>query len=431
MNTRKPKHNFTKKDQNQIVVTLWIKDDLMFIPERYRIQFTYIIRVFGWTGARLGAFFTDGLRYRDIELVLKRTANDKWTCFYKLDQRWVKNNRDPENIVFGTVLREHDMLIWDDTVFLLIMAFADKALWGFNTMADLQEQRIPQGQDYLTLRWRDSVLNKPILRKCTKAGGVTDEPMPRSAFSQIFQSTLLNAGYNYAATVHSIRRQLGKKVDELYTEVQRSQHLTQADPRIFGQAYVANTSSVDGQGAFLGEVVQHEQIDYFQGLEQFREPGLPCELSARLEEELEREPKVQELDREIQECPRDCRTALEQSKQLLASYRKRLKRVRLHEYRDKWIQERRDWQIITRGKGQREDPRRNDLVQSLFLLFPERRRIAQQLASEEAMTSEERWLIMEDLHRLCTRDLTVLFLPGHQPVDGCCPVKCCRLELEL
>lgn len=48
------------------------------------------------------------------------------------------------------------------------------------------------------------------------------------------------------ASIHSIRRQLGKKVDEIYTEVQRSQHSTQADPRIFGQAYVANTSSVDG-----------------------------------------------------------------------------------------------------------------------------------------------------------------------------------------
>lgn len=91
---------------------------------------------------------------------------------------------------------------------------------------------------------------------------MTDESMPRSAFSQIFQSALLNVGYFCAAFVHSIRRQLGKKVDELYIEVQRSQHLTQADSRIFGQAYVANASSVDGQGAFLGEVTNHKHIDY-------------------------------------------------------------------------------------------------------------------------------------------------------------------------
>jgi hypothetical protein len=43
---------------------------MIFIPERYRIEFTFIIRVYCWTGARLGAFFTNGLRYRDIDIVL-------------------------------------------------------------------------------------------------------------------------------------------------------------------------------------------------------------------------------------------------------------------------------------------------------------------------------------------------------------------------
>ena len=41
--------------------------------------------------------------------------------------------------------------------------------------------------------------------------------MPWNAFNQIFQDALLNVKYLCAASVHSIRRQLGKKVDELYT----------------------------------------------------------------------------------------------------------------------------------------------------------------------------------------------------------------------
>ena len=257
MNKPRPKHNFTVTDLVRIGVTLWIKDDLEFTPERYRIQFMFIIRVFCWTRARLGSFFIDGLRYRDIELVLQRTTNTAWKCIYKIDQRWAKNNRDTENIVFGTALQGHDKFIFEDVPYLLTMTFADKALFGFNTLADLQEQQIPKGQDELALRWRESALDKPILRKSTKAGSVTDEPIPRSAFSQIFQSTLVNAGYLCAASVHSIRRQLGKKVDELYTEVQRSQHPTQADPRIFVQAYVANTPSADCHGAFLGESMTH------------------------------------------------------------------------------------------------------------------------------------------------------------------------------
>ena len=93
VNKHRPKHNFTVKDLPRIVVTPFTKDDLIFTPERYRIQFIFILRVFCWTGARLGAFFTNGLRYRDIELVLQRTPGAPWKCIYKIDQRWVKNNR--------------------------------------------------------------------------------------------------------------------------------------------------------------------------------------------------------------------------------------------------------------------------------------------------------------------------------------------------
>jgi hypothetical protein len=62
--------------------------------------------------------------------------------------------------------------------------------------------------------------------------------MPKSAFTEIFRSTFRDARYLCATSIHAIRWQLGKKVDELYTEVQRSQHLTQADSRIFGQSVI-------------------------------------------------------------------------------------------------------------------------------------------------------------------------------------------------
>ena len=125
---------------------------------------------------------------------------------YKIDQRWVKNNRDPENIVFGTALQEHNQLIYDDTAFLLSIAFADKALFGFDTLADLQTQEIPLGDDQLVLRWRESALDKPILRRCTKAGGIGDEPMPEQAFKEILKSTLRNAGYSISYPNRSMIR---------------------------------------------------------------------------------------------------------------------------------------------------------------------------------------------------------------------------------
>lgn len=141
---------------------------------------------------------------------------------YRIDQRWVKNNRDLENIVFGTAGKEHDQLIYDDIACLLGMAIADKVLAGFDTIADLQKQKIPRDKSHIMLRFKREILDKPILRKCTMFDGVTEKPMTRAAFNEIFSATLRNAGYTCATSVHAIRRQLRKKVDELYTEAQRS-----------------------------------------------------------------------------------------------------------------------------------------------------------------------------------------------------------------
>lgn len=93
------------------------------------------------------------------------------------------------------------------------MAIADKALFGYESLEDVQKQEIPEGEDELALRFHDSALERPILRRCTKTGGVTDDPMPQSAFINILKSTLTNAGYLRGPTVHAIRRGLGKGVD--------------------------------------------------------------------------------------------------------------------------------------------------------------------------------------------------------------------------
>ena len=63
VNIKKSKYNFTVTTLTKVLVTLWTKDDLIFIPERYRLQYTFILRVYCWTGARLSAFFTGGFRY--------------------------------------------------------------------------------------------------------------------------------------------------------------------------------------------------------------------------------------------------------------------------------------------------------------------------------------------------------------------------------
>jgi len=94
-NIKRPKHNFSVTDLTRLLVTLWTKDNIIYDPERYRLQFTFIFRVYCWTGARLGAFFTEGLRYGDVDLILQRVPDRPWRLIYQVKQRLVKNNRDP------------------------------------------------------------------------------------------------------------------------------------------------------------------------------------------------------------------------------------------------------------------------------------------------------------------------------------------------
>lgn len=101
----------------------------------------------------------------------------------------------------------------DDTQFLLTMAFADNALYGIKSFADLWEMEIPAGEDALPLLWNEEALLRPILRNATKADGVTDEALPKVIFERILKSVLHLSGFCGTATIHAIRRSLGKKVD--------------------------------------------------------------------------------------------------------------------------------------------------------------------------------------------------------------------------
>lgn len=120
---------------------------------------------------------------------------------------------------------------------------------------------------------------------------------------------------------------------ERYTEAQRSQHLGQSDTRVFGASYVARCSRVAGMEAFLDEPADYRHVDYFQSLEQFREPRLPCRLPARNEAALKSDPDLVALEyrmRALEQAKGD-RSALgnvrkERNNRYQALYRKSLRK---------------------------------------------------------------------------------------------------------
>ncbi|KIW85221.1 hypothetical protein Z517_00611 [Fonsecaea pedrosoi CBS 271.37] len=142
---------------------------------------------------------------------------------------FITNNRDPDNVRFGAAAKEHARLFYNDAGLLLSMAIADGALFGFDTIDDVQQQVIPPGEDELILRFKSEMQAQPICRQCTRTG-MTNKPIPKKAFppsSRVPPSMP------------------GADISGRHTSVERLQHLTQADPRVFVQSNPANCSSVD------------------------------------------------------------------------------------------------------------------------------------------------------------------------------------------
>jgi hypothetical protein len=63
VNVYRPKHLCTERDARRILKVFWTKDDPIFIPHRYRIQFYYIFLEYLRTKAQLSTFFIGDFRY--------------------------------------------------------------------------------------------------------------------------------------------------------------------------------------------------------------------------------------------------------------------------------------------------------------------------------------------------------------------------------
>lgn len=70
VNKKKAKQLFTHHDLTRVLVTLWTEVDLGYIHERHRVQFTFIFRMYCWTGARIGAFLKGSLDIRYVAFCL-------------------------------------------------------------------------------------------------------------------------------------------------------------------------------------------------------------------------------------------------------------------------------------------------------------------------------------------------------------------------
>lgn len=91
-------------------------------------------------------------------------------------------------------------------------------------------------------------------------------------------------------------------------------------------------------------------------------------------------------------------------------------------------------QILTRGKTTSGQTCGQDCsgekVKVFFGILPERARLAGFFEADKTLSPEQRLLVIQDLYSLYSRDFTVLYLPGMEPVDGMCPNRDCFLPMN-
>jgi hypothetical protein len=116
---------------------------------------------------------------------------------------------------------------------------------------------------------------------------------------------------------------------ERYTEVQRSQHVTQADPRVFGASY--DKLFLDGG---------HSSVSW-------RGNG-----TESLTESLKRDPGFLELELEVQSLEKMevDQATLDKAKRKLSCYHSSQHQKALVAYQEEWVQRRRELKILSRGE---------------------------------------------------------------------------------
>ena len=294
---------------------------------------------------------------------------------------------------------------------------------------------ISDSDEALPLRWKDKVLQLPIVRSAIMAHGVADGPLPVATFNKTPKSVLELPGYFGTATVHAIRRALGKKLDGKRSRRPDDPGMTIANDVLFRETHRGPEVSTY-QSKRSSRIWSRLRSNYFlrrwtkeicrrrvptrshrliQGFSQFREKGFRTELPAKEKARINEDPRLLDLQKRTQFLQSEAR-----------NYKTRAIKKRLAQFQLEWVRQRRDWKIDTRGKERPEDDTKTDLESALSRIMPERGRLARMMLPDRPTTEQERKKCIADLCSLTSQDSTAFTLHEEGLVNEKCPVADCE-----
>ncbi|TQB75773.1 hypothetical protein MPDQ_001737 [Monascus purpureus] len=148
-----------------------------------------------------------------------------------------------------------------------------------------------------------------------------------------------------------------------------TQILTQKPKTVYGNDYLANCSGVDVFNALTGKPADNTHIDYFQGYSQFHEHGLPRRLPIEEEQKIDADPQLVTKATEIRNAESD-----DDIKRLKRDYnilKRKIYAMMFQQFQSEWVQNQRDWTILTRGRERPDLVEETAGKQALCKLMPE------------------------------------------------------------
>lgn len=109
-------------------------------------------------------------------------------------------------------MREHGKLRFNPVPYLLVLAFADGALFDLDSPEEL-ERWDPDNNEPTRLLWKTHIARQPVLRMVTRFAGASERALTRETFCRLFRNIVCNAGYYEIITIHSLRRGLANRID--------------------------------------------------------------------------------------------------------------------------------------------------------------------------------------------------------------------------
>jgi len=178
-------------------------------------------------------------------------------------------------------------------------------------------------------------------------------------------------------------------------------------------------SSCDGFAAFLGEKPDHKAVDYFQGLEQFWQPGMPVKLPVTLRQKVRQQPELLDIKKKMSASSGD---ELESLKRDQSSAIARLEKQALLSYRKECLESLQQDRLLHGCKSEESDP------DPLGDAVPERRRLAAAMCGDQSIGLEEFLKLSHDIQLMLGSSGSAFYRPNEALYDGKC--KYCNLEVK-